>query len=203
MSCYLLLIKKPKRHVYSKGKLICRTKEGRFWRPRVSSSFLLKLARHTPTLFTIILVQGYDLSPSFHARQFIEFTVTLLTPPHAHQQPRTPISSNRPAVMHWSRVALLAIGQGLIHICFSLVVCCHPPVCCEFCFLFSFTCFTQLRLDLAGRGEVDSGSSLFEAGVLPLCFIVSRWKKRCHSFSWFINASRKYILTEWRRHVGG
>lgn len=135
---FLILIKNLNRHVfYSKGKPICLTKAVRFWRPRVSRSFLLKLARHTSTLFTIILAQGYDLSPSFHALSSSSLRWHCWLPHYAHQQPRTPISANRPAVMHWSRVALHAIGQGLVHICFSLVACCHPPVCCEFCFLFS------------------------------------------------------------------
>lgn len=79
------------------------------------------------------------------------------THPYFLQSSRCHALITRCLACHWSRshTHLFFIGSML------------PPASVLW-ILFSFfllTCFTQLRLDLAGRGEVNSGCSSLEAGV--------------------------------------
>lgn len=74
----------------------------------------------------------------FPGTRFTGFALTPLTPPTRPSAAAHPTSANRAADMCWSRVLSQAIGRAATHARFSLVACCHPPVCCEFCFSIFF-----------------------------------------------------------------
>lgn len=106
--------------------------------------------------------------PQFMSAGFTGFTLTPLTPALRPPTATHPLSTNQLSITSWSRACFAAIGPILLHLCFWLVTCYHPPDCSEFCFCFFFflrSWFTQLRLDLAVKKWLD----LWARGLLNAC----------------------------------
>lgn len=74
--------------------------------------------------------------PQFMSAGFTGFTLTPLTPALRPPTATHPLSTNQLSITSWSRAVFPSIGQILLHLCFWLVTCYHPPDCSEFCFCF-------------------------------------------------------------------
>lgn len=76
--------------------------------------------------------------PQFMSAGFTGFTLTPLTPALRPPTATHPLSTNQLSITSWSRACFPPIGPILLHLCFWLVTCYHPPDCSEFCFCFFF-----------------------------------------------------------------
>lgn len=157
------------------------------------------LTRHTNLFHYYTAPEGCDLSPrsGLSVQRVYTDTVDSLHTPTGATHPR---SANRAPITHWSRVGLHTIGQGLIHICFSLVACCHPPDCCEFCFLFFFS-LRGLFYSAAGEAELNSGASrVTERAEQLRVFVLLNFS--FSYFSYVLSRCQHVSFLTWRNYVG-
>lgn len=117
--------------------------------------------------------------PQFTSAGFTGFTLTPLTPALRPPTATHPLSTNQLSITSWSRAVFASIGRFLLHLCFWLVTCYHPPDCSEFCFCFfplppflihsaEVGPCSKKWLDLWARGLLNAWVALF---VPPRCWL--------------------------------